>query len=91
MKHSINEPFLLGLIDLSFSHVGVNLPTGKRSIFGYFVDLQQCEFIPWSELLPSIQTLIQKGKKNYKNHTLTSLKCWDYFRYKNSYLSNFGD
>ncbi|CAK7310997.1 Dynein axonemal heavy chain 6 [Vulpes lagopus] len=41
--------------------VGVNLPTGKRSIFGYFVDLQQCEFIPWSELLPSIQTLIQKG------------------------------
>ncbi|XP_006742450.1 dynein heavy chain 14, axonemal-like, partial [Leptonychotes weddellii] len=39
----------------------INLPSGKRSIFGYFVDLQQCEFIPWSELLPSIQTLIQKG------------------------------
>ncbi|XP_073755948.1 dynein axonemal heavy chain 14 isoform X3 [Callorhinus ursinus] len=43
-------------------HIGINLPSGKRSIFGYFVDLQQCEFIPWSELLPSIQTLIpQKG------------------------------
>ncbi|XP_042781926.1 dynein axonemal heavy chain 14 isoform X4 [Panthera leo] len=41
--------------------VGISLPTGKHSIFGYFVDLQQCEFIPWSELLPSIQTLIQKG------------------------------
>ncbi|XP_032694671.1 dynein heavy chain 14, axonemal [Lontra canadensis] len=42
-------------------HIGVNLPSGKCSIFGYFVDLQQCEFIPWSELLPTVQTLIQKG------------------------------
>lgn len=65
MKHSVNEPFLLGLIYVSFSNVGVNLPSGKCSIFGYFVDLQQCEFIPWSELLPTVQTLIQKGKENY--------------------------
>uniref|UniRef100_A0A667I5T2 Dynein axonemal heavy chain 14 n=1 Tax=Lynx canadensis TaxID=61383 RepID=A0A667I5T2_LYNCA len=43
------------------SETGISLPTGKHSIFGYFVDLQQCEFIPWSDLLPSIQTLIQKG------------------------------
>ncbi|XP_066216240.1 dynein axonemal heavy chain 14 [Saccopteryx leptura] len=41
--------------------VGINLPNGKHSIFEYFVDLQQCEFIPWSELLPSVQTLIQRG------------------------------
>uniref|UniRef100_A0A673T414 Dynein axonemal heavy chain 14 n=1 Tax=Suricata suricatta TaxID=37032 RepID=A0A673T414_SURSU len=41
--------------------IGINLPTGNRSVFGYFVDLQQCEFIPWSELLPSIQALNQKG------------------------------
>ncbi|XP_039091728.1 dynein heavy chain 14, axonemal [Hyaena hyaena] len=41
--------------------IGITLPSGNRSIFEYFVDLQQCEFVPWSELLPSIQTLIQKG------------------------------
>ncbi|XP_036133658.1 dynein heavy chain 14, axonemal [Molossus molossus] len=41
--------------------VDINLPTGDCSIFGYFVDLQQGEFIPWSELLPNIQTLIQRG------------------------------
>nr|XP_023488506.1 dynein heavy chain 14, axonemal isoform X2 [Equus caballus] len=45
----------------SNSQVGIALPTGERSIFGYFVDVQQCEFMPWSELLPGIQTLIQRG------------------------------
>ncbi|KAB0345364.1 hypothetical protein FD754_022290, partial [Muntiacus muntjak] len=39
----------------------INLPNGEHSIFAYFVDIQQCEFIPWSELLPNIQTLIQRG------------------------------
>nr|XP_031294136.1 dynein heavy chain 14, axonemal [Camelus dromedarius] len=43
------------------SQLGISIPNGERSIFGYFVDIQQCEFIPWSELLPSIQTLIQRG------------------------------
>ncbi|XP_058131265.1 dynein axonemal heavy chain 14 [Dasypus novemcinctus] len=43
------------------SQVGHNLPTGKCSIFGYFVDIQQCEFIPWSELIPPIHTLVQRG------------------------------
>ncbi|XP_062938980.1 dynein axonemal heavy chain 14 [Cynocephalus volans] len=43
------------------SEIGINLPTGERSIFGYFVDIQQCEFIPWSDLVPSDQTLIQRG------------------------------
>uniref|UniRef100_G1MBG8 Dynein axonemal heavy chain 14 n=1 Tax=Ailuropoda melanoleuca TaxID=9646 RepID=G1MBG8_AILME len=70
--YSSHEPSTLARVTYDFDnlvhelfesnpHIGVNLPTGKRSIFGYFVDLQQCEFIPWSELLPSIQTLIQKG------------------------------
>ncbi|XP_064133022.1 dynein axonemal heavy chain 14 [Loxodonta africana] len=40
---------------------GIHLPTGDRSIFGYFVDIQQCEFIPWSELVPGAQALVQKG------------------------------
>ncbi|XP_054432748.1 dynein axonemal heavy chain 14 [Pteronotus mesoamericanus] len=45
----------------SNSQVGINLPAGKHSVFGYFVDIQQCEFVPWSELLPNVQTLIQRG------------------------------
>ncbi|XP_011787368.1 PREDICTED: dynein heavy chain 14, axonemal-like, partial [Colobus angolensis palliatus] len=44
----------------SNSQVGINLPTGECSIFGYFVDIEQCEFIPWSELVPNDQTLIQR-------------------------------
>ncbi|XP_076986007.1 dynein axonemal heavy chain 14, partial [Tamandua tetradactyla] len=43
------------------SQVDFHLPTGERSIFGYFVDIQQCEFIPWSQLVPSVQTLLQRG------------------------------
>ncbi|XP_037661714.1 dynein heavy chain 14, axonemal [Choloepus didactylus] len=43
------------------SQVDFHLPTGEHSIFGYFVDIQQCEFIPWSELVPSIHTLVQRG------------------------------
>ncbi|XP_074241361.1 dynein axonemal heavy chain 14 isoform X3 [Saimiri boliviensis] len=45
----------------SNSQVGINLPTGECSIFEYFVDIQQCEFILWSDLVPYDQTLIQKG------------------------------
>ncbi|XP_043340601.1 dynein axonemal heavy chain 14 [Cervus canadensis] len=45
----------------SNAQIGINLPNGEHSIFAYFVDIQQCEFIPWSELLPNIQTLIQRG------------------------------
>ncbi|KAM5238846.1 dynein axonemal heavy chain 14 [Ctenodactylus gundi] len=40
---------------------GINLPTANRSIFGYFVDIQQCEFRPWSDLVPIIPALNQKG------------------------------
>ncbi|XP_069340704.1 dynein axonemal heavy chain 14 isoform X1 [Eulemur rufifrons] len=43
------------------SQVGINLPTGEHSIFEYFVDIQQCEFVLWSDLVPSDQTLIQRG------------------------------
>ncbi|XP_035872076.1 dynein heavy chain 14, axonemal [Phyllostomus discolor] len=45
----------------SNSLIDIKLPPEKHSVFGYFVDLQQGEFIPWSELLPSVQTLIQRG------------------------------
>lgn len=53
---------LTGFLFVLFSDGGINLPGGERSIFGYFVDLQNCEFMPWSDLVPSAQTIIQKGK-----------------------------
>ncbi|XP_070257562.1 dynein axonemal heavy chain 14 [Myotis yumanensis] len=65
------EPASLAKVTYDFDHlvhelfespeVGMTLPTGESSVFGYFVDLQQCEFIRWSELLPNVQTLIQRG------------------------------
>uniref|UniRef100_A0A8I6AN36 Dynein axonemal heavy chain 14 n=1 Tax=Rattus norvegicus TaxID=10116 RepID=A0A8I6AN36_RAT len=47
--------------DDSDKGIGIRLPGSEQSIFGYFVDLQQCEFMPWSDLVPNAQTLIQKG------------------------------
>ncbi|XP_058525212.1 dynein axonemal heavy chain 14 isoform X2 [Ochotona princeps] len=43
------------------SQIRINLPAGERSIFGYFVDIQQCEFVPWSDLVPSAETPIHRG------------------------------
>uniref|UniRef100_A0A8C6E8C9 Dynein axonemal heavy chain 14 n=1 Tax=Moschus moschiferus TaxID=68415 RepID=A0A8C6E8C9_MOSMO len=50
------------------AQIGITLPNGEHSIFGYFVDIQQCEFIPWSELLPNTQTLIQRGTSILADH-----------------------
>ncbi|XP_060048420.1 dynein axonemal heavy chain 14 isoform X2 [Erinaceus europaeus] len=43
------------------SQIGIKLPAGHQSMFWYFVDIQQCEFVLWTELLPNIHTLIQRG------------------------------
>ncbi|XP_063093605.1 dynein axonemal heavy chain 14 [Cavia porcellus] len=45
----------------NISQIAFSLPTGDRSIFGYFLDLQQCEFMPWSDVVPNVATLTQKG------------------------------
>ncbi|KAM6166251.1 LOW QUALITY PROTEIN: dynein axonemal heavy chain 14 [Erethizon dorsatum] len=45
----------------NISQVAINLPHGDRSIFGYFLDLQQCEFMPWSDVVPNVALLTQKG------------------------------
>ncbi|XP_051852520.1 dynein axonemal heavy chain 14 [Antechinus flavipes] len=37
---------------------GIRLPTGERTIFAYFVDFQNCDFIPWSNLIPNSESLI---------------------------------
>ncbi|KAL5008122.1 hypothetical protein ScPMuIL_013703 [Solemya velum] len=41
--------------------LGVRLPTGNRSMYGYFVDLESGTFIPWDSLVPSTKSLIEKG------------------------------
>eukprot|EP00072_Mus_musculus_P067792 XP_017169555.1 PREDICTED: dynein heavy chain 14, axonemal [Mus musculus] len=46
--------------DDSERDTGISLPGSERSVFGYFVDVQQCEFMPWSDLVPTAHTLIQK-------------------------------
>ncbi|XP_003791058.1 dynein heavy chain 14, axonemal [Otolemur garnettii] len=48
--------------------VGLKLPTDESSIFEYFLDIQQCEFMPWSDLVPNDQTLIQKGPPVLVDH-----------------------
>nr|XP_048295519.1 dynein axonemal heavy chain 14 [Myodes glareolus] len=66
---------------------GINLPGGERSIFGYFVDLQNCEFMPWSDLVPSAQTIIQKGTslltdfKGSSDSVLRMKECGEYVNY----------
>ena len=40
---------------------GVRLPASHRSIYGYFVDLDSGNFVPWDALIPPTKTLIEKG------------------------------
>ncbi|XP_077659064.1 dynein axonemal heavy chain 14 [Urocitellus parryii] len=69
------------------SQGGISLPTGERSIFGYFVDILQCEFIPWSDLVPNIQTLIQRGTslltdiQESGDNILKMIECGEYINY----------
>ncbi|KAM5165262.1 dynein axonemal heavy chain 14 [Mantella aurantiaca] len=39
---------------------GVQMPLGESSVFSYFVDLQTGNFVPWHNLVPSTESLIQK-------------------------------
>nr|KAI8735296.1 dynein heavy chain 6; axonemal-like [Biomphalaria glabrata] len=41
--------------------LGVRLPAGNRSIYGYFVDLEGGGFVPWDVLIPSTKSLIERG------------------------------
>ncbi|XP_051041734.1 dynein axonemal heavy chain 14 [Phodopus roborovskii] len=65
----------------------INLPSGERSIFGYFVDLQRCEFMPWSDLVPNAQTIIQRGTslltdfQGSSDNVLRMKECGEYVNY----------
>nr|XP_039247972.1 dynein heavy chain 6, axonemal-like [Styela clava] len=41
--------------------LGVNFPSGSRSIFSYFVDMQTGHFTPWEDLVPETKSLIARG------------------------------
>ncbi|XP_059157269.1 dynein axonemal heavy chain 6-like [Physella acuta] len=41
--------------------LGVRLPAGNRSIYGYFVDTESGSFVPWDLLIPNTKSLIEKG------------------------------
>ncbi|XP_035825271.1 dynein heavy chain 6, axonemal [Aplysia californica] len=41
--------------------LGVRLPAGNRSIYGYFVDMEAGNFVPWDVLIPSTKSMIEKG------------------------------
>ncbi|XP_019625905.1 PREDICTED: LOW QUALITY PROTEIN: dynein heavy chain 6, axonemal-like [Branchiostoma belcheri] len=41
--------------------LGVRLPTGNKSIFSYFVDMQTGNFVLWDSLVPTTQSLIERG------------------------------
>ena len=59
---------------------GVRLPASHRSIYGYFVDLDSGNFVPWDALIPPTKTLIEKGALSsigetarHRRHVVTSL------------------
>lgn len=41
--------------------LGVRLPTGNRTIYSYFIDMETGNFVPWDALVPSTRSLIDKG------------------------------
>ena len=41
--------------------VGVRLPASSRTIYSYFVDMDSGNFILWDALVPTTQSLIEKG------------------------------
>lgn len=40
---------------------GVRLPSSSRTIYSYFVDMDSGNFLTWDSLVPSTQSLIEKG------------------------------
>ena len=57
--NSISKELLQILQYLSF--IGVRLPTGNKTIYSYFIDMEYGTFVPWDALVPSTKSLIEKG------------------------------
>ena len=43
------------------SFIGVRLPTGNKTIYSYFIDMEYGTFVPWDALVPTTKSLIEKG------------------------------
>ncbi|KAK3576323.1 hypothetical protein CHS0354_039732 [Potamilus streckersoni] len=54
------DNFLREMFDVE-PPLGVRLPTGNRSMYGYFIDMESGNFVPWDALVPSTKKLIEKG------------------------------
>ena len=39
----------------------MRLPTGNKTIYSYFIDMEYGTFVPWDALVPSTKSLIEKG------------------------------
>ncbi|XP_074663059.1 dynein axonemal heavy chain 6-like [Tubulanus polymorphus] len=52
--------------------LGVRLPAGNRTVFSYFIDMQSGNFVPWDSLVPSTQSLIDKGQTITIGDTMSS-------------------
>ncbi|KAM4770854.1 dynein axonemal heavy chain 14 [Rhinophrynus dorsalis] len=64
--------FVYDLFEGEQSH-GVQMPLGENSVFSYFVDLQTGNFVPWENLVPSTDSLIQKGSLLHSEFNVTSM------------------
>ncbi|XP_069464806.1 dynein axonemal heavy chain 14 [Ambystoma mexicanum] len=51
--------------------LGIQMPTGDKSIYDYFVDLQTGNFVPWEDLVPSTQSLIEKGCTSFSDSLMS--------------------
>ncbi|XP_029448950.1 dynein heavy chain 14, axonemal isoform X2 [Rhinatrema bivittatum] len=52
--------------------LGIEMPDGDRSVFDYFVDLQTGAFVPWENLVPSTESLIQKGNTSFSEFLMSN-------------------
>ncbi|XP_041927364.1 dynein heavy chain 6, axonemal-like isoform X2 [Alosa sapidissima] len=62
-------------------HYGITLPTGNRTLFSYFVDLQTNSFVLWDELVSPTDSLIRKGMSvlnPYLNDSLGQSPCCEH-------------
>ncbi|XP_023930267.1 dynein heavy chain 6, axonemal [Lingula anatina] len=41
--------------------LGVRLPSGHKTMFSYFLDMESGNFVPWDVLVPKTNSLIEKG------------------------------
>ena len=48
-------------IDVIMTISGVRLPASSRTIYSYFVDMDSGNFVAWDALVPTTQSLIERG------------------------------